>query len=127
MHGQKESFRYAYRAYQLKPHEKELAATILAAFMTGEARPWNPSFNWIEILDHIHCGDIVEVDEETLEYWLEVLPPKAMRGNWFVFAERQKPLTLYWQRDGRYFVHHLSWRETFRFCAAIGLPLDYGC
>ena len=48
--------------------------------------------DWAATVDRIGvAGRIAKVTEETWYYFLEVLPPKLLRGGWFMFAEGQEP------------------------------------
>lgn len=67
-------------------------------------------------------GRVCEVDGETYDYFLDVLPPRWMgMGNGrFAFGEGADPLRLFWAAntpDGRrYFCRQLSEGETVLFC-----------
>lgn len=80
---------------------------------------------WADTIARLHSGRIVEVTEETWDYFLDVLPPKLQRGSWFAFAEGQEELTIFWQRQGRFFARRLSWEQTFQLCDAAGRPREY--
>jgi hypothetical protein len=89
--------------------------------------------DFAEFLTVRERGEIAEIDEEMFYYWLEVLPPKGfngeqngeamtmirMGGQWkrqddsvqrfsFAFAEGYEPLTVFWQKDGRYFAQRTN-------------------
>jgi hypothetical protein len=82
---------------------------------------------WPNVIARLQVeGRIAEVTEEVWYYFLEVLPPKLLRGNWFAFAEGQDPLKLFWRKQGRHYGRQLTWEETHRLCDATGLPKDYG-
>ena len=82
---------------------------------------------WPDVIVRLQVeGRIAEVSEEVWFYFLEVLPPKLLRGNWFAFAEGQEPLKLFWRRQGCHYGRQLTWAETHRLCDATGLPKDYG-
>ena len=68
---------------------------------------------------------IAEVDEETYWYFLEVLPPRWIKGTFFCFAEGAEPLWLFWQQGRRYFCRRLSWDETREFCDLAGIRRHY--
>ncbi|MBI3468319.1 MAG: hypothetical protein HY000_35395 [Planctomycetes bacterium] len=82
---------------------------------------------WPAVITRLHVeGRIAEITEETWYYFLEVLPPKLLRGSLFAFAEGQEPLKLFWRKAGRYYGRQLTWDETCKLCKATGLPKDYG-
>lgn len=66
---------------------------------------------------------VVEVDEETYWYYLEVLPPHYFDGRDFCFAEGFMPYLFFWMRNKRYFVRQLTDGETRTFCMLAGIPL----
>ena len=83
---------------------------------------------WEQTIERTHVtGRVHEITEETWFYFLEVLPPKLLRGRWFAFAEGQEPLTIFWRRNGIHYCRRLTEEETDRVCAASGLPRNYGC
>lgn len=93
----------------------------------GDAVPRPEPEEWGDTIERIHVtGRINEVTEETYWYFLEVLPPKMMRSNFFAFAEGQEPLTLFWESNGKHFCRRLTEEETTRFCEASGLSKNYG-
>jgi hypothetical protein len=69
-------------------------------------------------------GRTAEVTEEQYFYWLEILPPRWMKGSHFCFAEGEAPFCLFWydREAQRYFARQLSSRETLHFCALTGVP-----
>ena len=82
---------------------------------------------WSATLERMSVASrIAEITEETWCWFLEVLPPKLLRGNFFAFSEGQEPLKIFWRRSGQHFCRQLSWEETWRVCEASGLPRDYG-
>jgi hypothetical protein len=62
---------------------------------------------------------ICEVDEETYDYFLEVLPPRWM-GRGFAFAEGGDDIRLFWKTGGRFLCRQLSADETDEFYRLIG-------
>ena len=69
-------------------------------------------------------GVICAIDEETYDYFLEVLPPKY-QGHGFAFAEGAEPLRYFWHTTPlQFFCRQLTWDETRQFCrlARIALP-----
>lgn len=61
-------------------------------------------------------GEIIEIDEEMFDYWLNVLPPKGMRVEVvikgvprrvsFLQAEGFEECTAYWREGARFFAQH---------------------
>ena len=66
----------------------------------------------------------VEIDGETYLQYLEVLPPRFMRGSLFTFGEGSGNFTLFWQQDRRHFAHQLSLADTETFCLLSGTRLQ---
>lgn len=64
-------------------------------------------------------GRICEVDEDTYDYFLDVLQPRWM-GRGFAFAEGGDDIRLYWKVAGRFFCRQLSADETDEFYRLIG-------
>lgn len=67
-------------------------------------------------------GSVHETNEETYEHFLDALPVLYMRGSLFCFAEGFSPFTLFFRRDGRYFMRPLSEDETAAFCLLANIP-----
>ena len=67
-------------------------------------------------------GTVCQVDEKTYSYYLEVLPPEFMLGDYFGFAEGFEPYTLFWRENGQHFARQLTWEETKRLAKAAGVP-----
>jgi hypothetical protein len=61
---------------------------------------------------------IAQVTKATFDYYLDVLPPRWMKGSSFCFAEGIEPYRLFWKSGGRSFVRQLSWDETRHFLDA---------
>ena len=61
-------------------------------------------------------GRVCEIDEKTYWYFLELLPPRWIDGNWFAFGEGTGPFRLFWQFQGSYFARELTDEETKTFC-----------
>ena len=61
-------------------------------------------------------GQVCEIDEKTYWYYLELLPPRWMDGNWFAFDEGAGPFRLFWQVKDTYFARELTDEETRTFC-----------
>ena len=68
-------------------------------------------------------GNVYEIDEKTYWYFLELLPPRWMDGNWFAFGEGAGPFRLFWQVRDAYFVRELTDNETRTFCDLSGVSL----
>lgn len=64
-------------------------------------------------------GRISVVDEETYDYFLDVLPPRWM-GRGFAFAEGGDDIRLYWKAGGQFFCRQLSAEETDEFYRLTG-------
>ena len=67
-------------------------------------------------------GIVHETNEETYDHFLHALPVLYMRGSLFCFAEGFNPFTLFFRRDGRYFIRPLSQDETEAFCLLADIP-----
>lgn len=68
-------------------------------------------------------GTIAQIDEKTYWYFLELLPPRWMDGNWFAFGEGTGPFRLFWQDKDEYFGRELTDSETRTFCELSGTSL----
>jgi len=68
-------------------------------------------------------GIVFETNEETYDYFLDVLPVHFMSGHLFCFAEGFTPHTLFFRRGKRFFVRQLTEPETHEFCQVAGIPL----
>lgn len=64
-------------------------------------------------------GRICAVDEETYDYFLDVLPPRWM-GRGFAFAEGGDDVRLYWKAGGLCYCRQLTSDETDEFYRLIG-------
>ena len=77
--------------------------------------------NWDEFIAAMHSGDILEVDRDIFDYFLEVLPPifmnKTINGQWysFGFAEGAESVIGFWQEGTddaeRYFCRDLHMKN----------------
>ncbi|HUY33173.1 MAG TPA: hypothetical protein VMV69_10355 [Pirellulales bacterium] len=106
---------------------------IIAGLTAGEAEPSPDSETWEQLISRMHVpGRVHRISEEVFDQFLEVLPPRWMRGNHFVFAEGQDPLQLFWSRQGTtgeslaYFTRRLTDAEIEQFCRLARIPRDYG-
>jgi len=106
----------------------ETLKEILTSLTTGVPIAEQPDEEkWPDVIARLQVeGRIAEISEEVWYYFLEVLPPKLLRGSWFCFAEGQEPLKILWRKQGKFFGRQLTWDETHRLCDATGLPKDYG-
>lgn len=100
-------------------------APLLQTLMDGNVLAQPDDEPWADTIARLHSGHIVEVTEETWDYFLEVLPPKLQRGSWFAFAEGQEELTLFWVRQECFYARRLTWEQTFQLCDATGRPREY--
>lgn len=114
------------------PSSPENLRELIAQLTTGEAEPLPAEESWEQMIARIHVIQrIHRITAETFDYFLEVLPPRWMRGNYFAFAEGQDPLQLFWSgraanQSEEHFTRRLTNDEIVRFCRLSGLPLDYG-
>ena len=100
----------------LKTYFRELTA--------GKAIPKRENEGWETIMNRIESASgPAEIDEETYWWFIEILPPRFMRENYFCFAEGMEPFRLFWQRNNRYFVRSLDWHQTRNFCRLAGIPV----
>jgi hypothetical protein len=73
-------------------------------FDSIESPPW-----WQE-------GIPTEIDEVTYFHYLEILPPRYLRGSLFACAEGASSFCLFWRQEGHFFVLQLSENDTNEFC-----------
>ena len=73
-------------------------------FNDDDSPPW-----WEE-------GVTVEIDESTYFHYLDLLPPRFMNGDLFVFGEGADNFILFCVKARRYFAHQLSIEDTETFC-----------
>jgi hypothetical protein len=93
----------------------------------GEAVPQPENEEWAAAVVRLSMpGRMNEISEEVYYEFLEVLPPKLMRGSFFAFAEGQEPLRIFLRYQERYLGRLLTQKETDRLCELTGLPKDYG-
>lgn len=74
-------------------------------FASEDAAPW-----WED-------GKTVEVEKATYYRYLEMLPPRFMRGDLFAFGEGAGNFVLFWNEGSAYFAHSLSVDDTKTFCS----------
>ncbi len=69
--------------------------------------------NWGGLMEAMHSGQKIEIDEEVFDYWLEVLPPVYMGKRvtlpggevvhaTFGFAEGAEQVTAFWTNGPRH-------------------------
>lgn len=99
----------------------EFMTTLRAAAVI----PRPPDEDWAGMIARTSReGVVCAIDEETYDYFLEVLPPKYQE-NGFAFAEGAEPLRLFWKaKPDLFYCRQLTWDETREFCrlAHISLP-----
>lgn len=66
-------------------------------------------------------GKLYEIDEETYWYFLELLPPRWIDGDWFAFGEGADPFRIYFKSGSGYLVRQLTDDETLTFCELSGV------
>ncbi len=115
----------------MPPSEQPTGETLqrflapLTAEVNATAQPDNEP--WSGTIERISNADrIAEITEETWWYFLEVLPPKLLEGNWFAFAEGQEALRIFFQRRGKHYCRQLTEEQSMRVCELTGLPKEYG-
>lgn len=101
-----------------------LPATVQSALATLRTSPVTllpEGEPWVGTIARISTpGQSAEIDEETYDYFLEVLPPRWM-GEGFMFAEGAESLRYFWKAKEQFFCRPLTWEETVAFCAAAGI------
>jgi hypothetical protein len=73
--------------------------------------------NWSETITDINSGEIVEINEEVFDYFLDVLPPVNMgrvveisgkqTRTAFGFAEGVEEIKYFWKQQGKFY----CWRS----------------
>lgn len=98
---------------------------FLAELRSAPIAPKPVDEDWAGMIARTGQENVVcAIDEETYDYFLNVLPPKYM-GYGFAFAEGAEPLRWYWRaQTDQFFCRQLTWDETKEFCrlAHISLP-----
>lgn len=100
----------------------------IAALQQAAIVPRPPTEDWTAHVERISVpGRIAEVTEEDWDYWLDVLPPKWIRGGQFCFGEGADAFRLFWydRPMQRYLCRQLTWDETVRFCHLAGILLPH--
>jgi hypothetical protein len=67
-------------------------------------------------------GVIYETNEDTYDHFLDALPVHYMQGSLFCFGEGYDPFTLFFRRNGRYFMRRLTEEETEMLCRMANIP-----
>ena len=97
----------------------------LAELRSAPTVPPPPNEEWAGMIARTALtGVACAIDEETYDYFLNVLPPKYL-GQGFAFAEGAEPLRFFWHpKPDLYWCRQLTWEETQEFCrlARIALP-----
>ena len=96
---------------------------MLLELTNGAAIP--QSSDWKAFMAQLDSRQVIEIDEATYTHFLEVLPPIAITGAYFFFAEGQEPLTIFWLRKGRYYARRTTWNETGALCRECGINARY--
>jgi hypothetical protein len=96
---------------------------LIARLKHGVVVPRPDGEGWKGMIDRITAdGRVCEIDGETYDYFLDVLPPRwmGMGNGGFAFGEGADPVRLFWAAntpDGRrYFCRQLTDAETVLFC-----------
>ena len=109
-----------------QPTAGGLRQYVLSLF-EGEAVPQPENEEWAAAVERLSVpGRINEISEDIYFEYLEVLPPKLLRGSFFAFAEGQEPFRVFLRRQERYLGRLLTQEETDRLCELTGLPKNYG-
>jgi hypothetical protein len=113
--------------------QAETLKDFIGRLTTGEAEKMPDDETWERIIHRIHVtGRIHQITEDVFDYFLEVLPPRWMRGPYFAIAEGADPLQLFWFRRRHesdateHFTRKLTDDEIDQFCKLSRIPRDYG-
>jgi len=104
---------------------------LIALLKEGDIVPRPTGEDWKGMIGRTTVeGHVCEVDGETYDYFLEVLPPRWMGLGGFAFGEGADPLRLFWaantQHGRQYFCRQLSEDETTLFCRLARLGRSSG-
>lgn len=101
-------------------------AEYLAALRSAPVTPRPPNEEWSAMIARTgQAGVACAIDEETYDYFLDVLPPKY-QGRGFAFAEGAEPLCYFWHvKPDQFFCRQLTWDETREFCRLARIPLPW--
>jgi hypothetical protein len=113
--------------------QSETLQDFIGRLTTGDSEPIPADETWEQMIQRINvAGRIHRITEEVFDYFLEVLPPRWMRGNHFAFAEGADPLQLFWSRRAQsaqsdeHFTRQLLALEIDQFCHLTRVPRNYG-
>jgi len=107
-------------------------ATTFAEFVNqlkaGRVVPRPPDEPWKNMIERTgQPGRACEVDEETFDYFLDVLPPRWMGSrSIFAFGEGADHLRLFWQSGDRWYCRQLTAEENATFCRLARIDLTSG-
>lgn len=105
------------------PRDPAALAAIVGTLREATVLPLPEREEWADLIKRISIpGVVIEVGEETFDYFLDVLPPKWMGHGGYCFAEGAEALRYFWKSRGQWFCRQLTWDETTAFCAAAGIP-----
>jgi len=68
----------------------------------------SPREEWDALMKEMDSGNKIEVHESIYNYFLEVLPPKKMFDNGFLFAEGMEEYTKFTQENGKCYAQKLK-------------------
>lgn len=99
---------------------------FIAFLRQAQIIPWPPNEEWRPMINRTsQVGVVCAIDQETYDYFLDVLPPKY-QGYGFAFAEGAEAMRLFWHvKPDSYFCRQLSWDETKEFCRLASIPLPW--
>jgi hypothetical protein len=83
--------------------------------------------DWSDLIRRISTPEVVcEIDRETYDYFLDVLPPRWLNGRRFAYGEGADFLRLFWTVGGRFFSRQLTAVEHRTFCRLAGIGFTSG-
>lgn len=107
-------------------HAPATLGDFVAQLKQAETVPRPATEEWAALIQRISVPAVIaEIDEDTYDYFLDVLPPKYQRGGLFAFAEGAEALRLFWQHDERYFCRQLTEAETAQFCHIVRISIPW--
>jgi hypothetical protein len=99
---------------------------FVAHLQLAETLPRPDNEDWKDLIARISLpGRIAVIDEETFDYFLDVLPPKYQRGGLFAFAEGAEAIRLFWRKNEVHFCRQLTDDETTQFCRLAQIPIPW--
>ncbi|MCC7086545.1 MAG: hypothetical protein IT427_16220 [Pirellulales bacterium] len=109
---------------ETKQDNRATLKCFLQGLTAGETVPMPVNEPWEAAMERIQrATGPAEIDERIYFWFLEVLPPRFMDGNYFCFAEGMEPFRLFWKSNGQYFARQLDWRETKALCRLANTPV----